>query len=89
MIANTINNFPIGLGSIINDYENMDFITPNRLWLGRNNDHSPAATLEVTGNPYRILKENRKMFNYGLKPGWYLMYQDWWIIRNGFIQIMT
>ena len=31
--------------------------------MGRNNDHCPAATMEVTGNPDRILKENRKMFN--------------------------
>ena len=41
----------------------MDLITPNRLRLGRNNDCSPAATMGVTGNPDRMLKENRKIFN--------------------------
>ena len=63
VIANTINNIPIGLGNIISHYENIDLITPNQLRLGRNNDCSPAATMEVTGNPHRISKENRKVFN--------------------------
>ena len=63
MPANTIKNLPMGLGNIISDYENMDLITPNRLWLRRNNDQSPAATMEVTGNPDRILKENIKILN--------------------------
>ena len=67
----------------------MDFITQNQLQLGGNNDRNPTATMEVTGNPDRILKENRKIFNYGSKSGWYLMYQDWWIILNGLQQIMT
>ena len=58
MITNTINDVPIGFGNIITDYENMDLITPNRLLLGRNNDRSPAATMEVTGNPDRILEGN-------------------------------
>ena len=64
VIANTINDFPIGLGNIISDYENMDLITPNRLRLGRNNDRSPAATMELTRNPDRILKENRKFIQF-------------------------
>ena len=63
MIANTVKDPIIGLGNIISDYENMDLITPNRLWLRRNNDQSPAATMEVTGNPDRILKENIKILN--------------------------
>ena len=56
VIANTINDLPIRLGNIISDYENMDLITPNWLWLGWNNDQNPAA-MEVTGNPDRFLKE--------------------------------
>ena len=63
MVANTINDLPIRIANIISDYENMDLITPNQLRLGRNNDRSPAATMEVTGNPDRISKENRKIFN--------------------------
>ena len=54
MIANTINDLPIGLDNIIIDHKNMDSITPNRLRVGRNNDLSPAATIEVTGNTDRI-----------------------------------
>ena len=63
VIANAINNLPFGLGNIISDNENMDLITPNRLRLGRNNDHSPVATMEVTGNPDGILIENRNIFD--------------------------
>ena len=57
VIANTINDLLIGFVNIISDYENMDIMTPNRLLLGRNNDRSPAATMEVTGNPFRTFKE--------------------------------
>ena len=63
VIANTINDLPVELGNIISDYENMDLITPNWLRLERINDRSPAATMEVTANPIRMLKENRKVFN--------------------------
>ena len=63
MVANTINNPRITIGNIISDYENMDLIRPNRLQLGRNNDRSAAATTEVTGNPDRILKTKRKIFD--------------------------
>ena len=45
----------------------MDFITPNQLQLGRNDDQNPTAAMEVTGDPDRILKENRKIFSYGSK----------------------
>ena len=31
--------------------------------MGRNNDCSPAATMEVTGNPDRILKKKKKKRN--------------------------
>ena len=41
----------------------MNLTTPNKLGLGRNNDRIPAATMEVTGNLDRIMKENRKNFN--------------------------
>ena len=63
MIGNKINDLPIGLGNIISDYENMDFMMQNRLRLGRNNDGCPGATEEITGNPDRISKENRKIVN--------------------------
>ena len=63
VVANTINDLPIRIANIISDYENMDLITPNQLRLGRNNDRSPTATMEVTGNPDRISKENKKIFN--------------------------
>ena len=31
--------------------------------MGRKNDRSTAAAMEVTGSPDRILQENRKKFN--------------------------
>ena len=34
-----------------------------KVTLRRNNDCSPAAKMEVTGNSDRILKENRNIFN--------------------------
>ena len=67
MIANTINNLRIAIGNIISDYENMDLIRPNRLQLGRNNDRSAAATMEVTGNPDRILKKKKKNFRFTVR----------------------
>lgn len=63
VIPNTTNDLPHGLGNIIGDYENMDLITPNKLFLGSNDGHSPAATKEVTGNPGKILKENKRILN--------------------------
>ena len=89
VIANTINDLPIGLGNIISDYENMDLITPNRLRLGRNNDRSPAATMEKTGNHDIILKENRKSFNSCFKA-WLISHVPRLMNHlNGFLQIMT
>ena len=68
----------------------MDLITSNQVRLGRNNDRSQAGTMEVTGNPDRILKKKiEKFLIHGSKPGWYFMYQDWRIILNGFLQIIT
>ena len=61
-VANAINDLPLALGNIVSDYENMDLITPNRLRLGRNNERSPASPMEVTGNPQKILKENKQIF---------------------------
>ena len=69
VLANTINDLPIGLGSIISGYENMDLTTPNQLRLRRSNDCTLAARMEVTGNPDTILKENSN-------PGRYLMCRD-------------
>ena len=73
VIANTINDLPIGLGSIISGYENMDLTTPNRLRLRRSNDCTLATRMEITGNPDTILKENRKIFNSWFKP-WSISY---------------
>ena len=42
-IANSINDLPISLGSVVADLENLDLITPNRLRLGRNNERSPVG----------------------------------------------
>ena len=44
-VANSINDLPLGIGSIVSDLENLDLITPNRLRLGRNNDRSPVGPM--------------------------------------------
>ena len=62
MIANTFNDLPIGLGNIISDYENVDLTTQNLLRLRKSNNRCPAATMEATGRPDRILKASRKFF---------------------------
>ena len=62
-VANSINDLPIALGSIVSDFETMDLITPNRLRLGRNNERSPVGTLHVTDDPKKIFKANTQIFN--------------------------
>jgi hypothetical protein len=62
-IANSINDQPLALGNIVADFENMDLLTPNRLRLGRNNNRSPAGSVEVTNNPTSIIKDNQRIFN--------------------------
>ena len=54
-IANSMNNMPLGLGSLVGDLENLDLITPNRLKLGRNNNRSPMGPVEVTGKVSEFL----------------------------------
>ena len=61
-VANVINDLPFALSNIISDFENMDLLTPNRLRLGRNNERSPTSPMEVTGNPLKMIKENKKIF---------------------------
>ena len=61
-VANSINNLPIGIGSIVSDVENLDLITPNRLLLGRNNARSPAGSLVVTGDSSKIIESNEDIF---------------------------
>ena len=64
VIANKINDLPIGLGNVISDYENIGLITPNRLRLGRNNDLSPATTMEVAGIQDRVFERKQKNFQF-------------------------
>ena len=61
-ISNSINNLPIGLTHYNNSLENLDLITPNRLLLGRNNNRSPTAPLELSGDTKRIIKTNADIF---------------------------
>ena len=61
-IANAINNLPIGVGNLCRDLENIDLITPNRLLLARNNNRSPAGTLEVTHDVSKLIEQNDNIF---------------------------
>ena len=77
-IANSINNMPLALNSYT-DHEISDILTPNRLFMGRNNDRS----LSSPGNPDKFIKQNTEVFN-----AWFevwltthvpkLMYQPKW-----------
>ena len=62
-IANSINNLPLALGSIVSDFESMDLLTPNRLLLGRNNDRCPSGNMIVTSDPKKIFKANNAIFD--------------------------
>ena len=61
-IANTINDLPLALGNVIGDFEQMDLLTPNRLLLGRNNDRSPVAQVNVTDDLVKFMKVNKQIF---------------------------
>ena len=61
-IANSVNDFPIGLASRNVDLGNLDLLTPNRLLLGRNNDRSPVEPVEVAGSYDRIIDANDEIF---------------------------
>ena len=61
-IANSVNNLPIGLASYNNDLENLDLITPNRLLLGRNNNRSPTAPLQLSADVKKIIQTNSDIF---------------------------
>ena len=65
-VANTINNLPVAIGDEVEDLENLDLITPNRLRLARNNERSPVGTLEVTGKVERLMRLKIEAF------------QAWW-----------
>ena len=62
-IANSINDLPISLGSVVSDLENLDLITPNRLRLGRNNERSPVGSMNVTNDPSKFMKLNKQIYN--------------------------
>ena len=61
-IANSINNLPIAIGNVVQDLENLDLLTPNRLILGRNNSRCPAGVISVTDDPKRIIRSNNELF---------------------------
>ena len=62
VIANTINDLPIGVNSKIEN-DILDLITPNRLLLGRNNHRSPIGDMMVTSKPSRIIRDNQEIYN--------------------------
>ena len=62
IIANSINNLPIAVGSKVS-LENLDLITPNRLLLSRNNERSPIGEMINLQSPSRLMKENQKVYD--------------------------
>ena len=61
-VSNSINNLPIGLGNKTELLESLDILTPNRLILGRNNDRSPTAPLEVSHDLRKIVASNNDIY---------------------------
>ena len=72
-LSNSINNLPIGLKSKVEDIENLDILTPNRLILGRNNERCPNAPLVISGDHKRILESNANIFRAWFKA-WLVSY---------------
>ena len=73
VIANSINNMPIAVGSNKSNFEMADLITPNRLLLGRNNERSPSATLTVENDFDKMIRANQKLYN-----AWF----DCWLVSH-------
>ena len=66
-VANSANNQHIAIGSIVDDVENLDILTPNRLILARNNDRSSTGNLTVTSDPRKIMQSNNEVFQIWFK----------------------
>ena len=60
-IPNSVHGLVLTMRNLVNDFKNMEVITPNRLRLGRNNDRSPVSSMKVTGNSQKMLEENKKV----------------------------
>ena len=61
-VPNSVNNQPIAIGNVVEDVENLDILTPNRLMLGRNNERSPTGDLKASRDPRRIIQANCDIF---------------------------
>ena len=72
-ISNSINNLPIGLKNVVEDLENLDLITPNRLILGRNNERCPNSPLVLPGNQKELIEKNADIFRAWFKA-WLISY---------------
>ena len=91
-IVNAVNYLPLALGNVVNDHENMDLLTPNRLKLGRNNERSPVSPISIAGNLSDIMKTEKTIFN-----NWFvtwlvnhvpnLMHQPKWFQSNCYIKV--
>ena len=49
-------------GNIVEEVENLDILTPNRLILGRNNERCPTGNFDVTNDPRKIILANSDIF---------------------------
>ena len=61
-VANSVNKQPIAIGNIVEEVENLDILTPNRLILGRNNERCPTGNFDVTSDPRKIIQANSDIF---------------------------
>ena len=72
-VANCTNNLPLGLKNKVEDIENLDILTPNRLLLGRNNDRCPSGPFQATDDLKTFLTVNREIYETWFKS-WLISY---------------
>ena len=72
-VANCANNLPLGLKNKVEDIENLDILTPNRLLLGRNNDRCPSGPFQATDDLKTFLTVNREIYETWFKS-WLISY---------------
>ena len=59
-ISNVINSLPLAMMRRLKSQDEVaDFVTPNTLLLGRNNNREPAGTFQFSSNVGRIIEVNR------------------------------
>ena len=61
-VSNVVNSLPLAIARRLKAQDEVaDFITPNTLLLGRNNNREPAGSFEFSSSPGRIVEVNKNI----------------------------